>query len=61
MFRQLMGLGLGWFVYTKTGRKTAKNIALNCLPLLEKELGIKIKEPLQELIKDHEEVKDGTR
>jgi hypothetical protein len=30
------------------------------LPLLEKELGIKIKEPLQELIKDHEEVKDDT-
>ena len=56
-----MGLGLGWFVYTKTGRKTAKNIALNCLPLLEKELGIKIKEPLQELIKNHEEVKDDTQ
>ena len=61
MFKYLMSLGAGWFIYTKTGRKTAKNIAINCLPLLEKELGIKIKEPLQELIKDHKEVKDDTR
>lgn len=58
MFKYLMSLGVGWFIYTKTGRKTAKNIAVNCLPLLEKELGIKIKEPLQELIKDPDEVKN---
>ena len=60
MFKYLMSLGAGWFIYTKTGRKTAKNIAINCLPLLEKELGIKIKEPLLDLIKDPDEVKNDT-
>ena len=51
MFRSLLVLGAGWFLYTKTGRETAKNICLNCVPYIEKELGIKIKEPIEALIK----------
>lgn len=54
MFKNLVMLGAGWFIYTKTGRKTAKNICMNCVPLLEKELGVKIIEPLKELTKDPE-------
>ena len=52
MFRSLVMLGAGWFIYTKTGRKTAKNICMNCIPLLERELNVKIIEPLKELTKD---------
>lgn len=60
MFRSLVMLGAGWFIYTKTGRKTAKNICINCLPMLEKELGIKIMQPLKELTKDPEkEIKEN--
>ena len=51
MFRSLVMLGAGWFIYTKTGRETAKNICMNCIPLLEKELGISIIKPIQELTK----------
>ena len=59
MFRSLIMLGAGWFIYTKTGRKTAKNICMNCIPLLERELNVKIIEPLKELTKDpNEKVKD---
>lgn len=50
MFRSLLALGAGWFLYTKTGRETAKNICLNCIPYIEKELGIKIKAPIEALI-----------
>ena len=39
MFKSLVMLGAGWFIYTKSGRKTAKNICINCIPMLEKELG----------------------
>ena len=60
MFRSLIMLGAGWFIYTKTGRKTAKNICMNCIPLLERELNVKIIEPLKELIKDPTEVKNDT-
>ena len=52
MFKNLVILGAGWFIYTKTGRKTAKNICMNCIPLLERELNVKIIEPLKELTKD---------
>ena len=52
MLRSLIMLGAGWFIYTKTGRKTAKNICMNCIPLLERELNVKIIEPLKELTKD---------
>jgi hypothetical protein len=58
MFRSLVMLGAGWFIYTKTGRKTAKNICINCLPMLEKELGVKIMQPLKELTKDPTEAKN---
>ena len=59
MFRSLVMLGAGWFIYTKTGRKTAKNICMNCIPLLERELNVKIIEPLKELTKDpNEKVED---
>lgn len=51
MFRSLLALGAGWFLYTKKGREMAKNICLNCIPYVEKELGIKIKEPIEALIK----------
>jgi hypothetical protein len=54
MLRYLTALGLGWFLYTETGRKTAMNIGRNSLPLIEKELGIKIVEPLRELTKEPE-------
>lgn len=57
--KNLVMLGAGWFIYTKTGRKTAKNICMNCIPLLERELNVKIIEPLKELTKDpNEKVKD---
>ena len=58
MIKSFMMFGLGWFVYTKTGRKTAKNICINCVPYLEKELGIKIIDPIKELTKDPKEAKD---
>ena len=59
MFKSLVMLGAGWFIYTKTGRKTAKNICMNCIPLLERELNVKIIEPLKELTKDpNEKVED---
>ena len=59
MFRSLIMLAAGWFIYTKTGRKTAKNICMNCIPLLERELNVKIIEPLKELTKDpNEKVED---
>ena len=60
MFRSLIMLGAGWFIYTKTGRKTAKNICINCIPMLEKEFGIKIIKPIKELTKDPMEVKNDT-
>lgn len=59
MFRSLAGICAGWFIYTKTGRKTAKNICLNCLPYIERELGVKIIEPIKELTKDPENKKKG--
>lgn len=52
MFRNLIMLGAGWFIYTKTGRHTAKNICLNLVPYIEKECGIKIIEPIKELTKE---------
>lgn len=52
MFKNLVMLGAGWFIYTKTGRATAKNICLNCIPYIEKECGIKILEPIKELTKE---------
>lgn len=58
MFRSLVMLGAGWFIYTKTGRKTAKNICMNCVPIIEKELGVKIIDPIKELTKDPMEVKN---
>jgi len=58
MFRSLVMLGAGWFIYTKTGRKTAKNICVNCLPLIEKELGISIIDPIKELTKNPDEKKE---
>ena len=59
MFKNLVMLGAGWFIYTKTGRKTAKNICMNCIPLFERELNVKIIEPLKELTKDpNEKVED---
>ena len=45
-------LGAGWFIYTKTGRHTAKNIMINSVPYLEKELGIEIMKPIRELTKE---------
>lgn len=54
MFRSLIALGMGWFIYTKTGRKTAKNICMNCIPYIEKETGFKILEPIKELTKEPE-------
>ena len=60
MFKSLVMLGAGWFIYTKSGRKTAKNICINCIPMLEKELGIKIIKPIKELTKDPTEVKNDT-
>lgn len=54
MLRSLVMLGAGWFIYTKTGRKTAMNICRNCVPLIEKELGVKILEPIKELTKNPE-------
>lgn len=52
MFRTLTGIGLGWFLFTQTGRKVGKNICLNSIPYVEKELGIKILEPIKELTKE---------
>ena len=55
MFRTLLSLGMGYFIYTKSGRKMAKNIAINAVPLIEKELGIEILNPIKELTKDPDE------
>lgn len=52
MFRSLVALGAGWFVYTQTGRHLAKKIILNSIPYFEKETGIKILEPLRQLTKE---------
>lgn len=60
MFKNLIMLGAGWFIYTKTGRKTVMNICKNCVPLLEKELGIKIIEPIKELTKEPKDYGDDT-
>ena len=57
MFRTLLSLGMGYFIYTKSGRKMAKNIAINAVPLIEKELGIEILNPIKELTKDPDEEK----
>lgn len=57
MFRTLLSLGAGYFIYTKSGRKIAKNVCINCLPYIEKELGMEIMKPIKELTKDPEEVK----
>ena len=57
MFRTLLSLGMGYFIYTKSGRKMAKNIAINAVPLIEKELGIEILNPIKELTKDPGESK----
>lgn len=54
MLRTLLSLGMGYFIYTKSGRKIAKNIAINAMPLIEKELGIEILNPIKELTKDPE-------
>ena len=54
MFRTLLSLGAGYFIYTKSGRKMAKNIAINAMPLIEKELGLEILNPIKELTKDPE-------
>lgn len=61
MLKSLVMLGAGWFIYTKTGRKTAKNICMNCVPLIEKEFGVKIIDPIKELTKDPTEVKENAR
>lgn len=55
MLRTLLSLGMGYFIYTKSGRKIAKNIAINAMPLIEKELGIEILNPIKELTKDPEQ------
>lgn len=47
--------GAGWLIYTEAGRKTAKNVCLNALPLLEKEFKISIIKPLKELTKEPKE------
>lgn len=47
--------GAGWLIYTKAGRRTAKNVCLNALPLLEKELKINIIKPLKELTQEPKE------
>jgi hypothetical protein len=52
MFRTLLSLGAGYFIYTKSGRQMAKNIAINAMPLIEKELGVEILKPIKELTKD---------
>lgn len=52
MFRSLVALGAGWFIYTKTGRHLAKKMFLNSIPYLEKETGIKILEPIRQLTKE---------
>jgi hypothetical protein len=52
MLKTLLGFGLGWCVCTPTGRKISKNVILNSMPLIEKELGLKIIEPFKELTKD---------
>ena len=52
MFRSLVLLGAGWFIYTQAGRKTAKNICLNLIPYVEKECGVSIIKPIKELIND---------
>lgn len=57
MFKSLVMLGAGWFVYTKTGRKTFCNICRNAAPYIEKELGVKIIDPIKELIKDPDKEK----
>lgn len=54
MFKSLAMLGVGWFLYTKTGRKTAYNICRNSLPLVEKELGVNITGTIKKLTKDPE-------
>ena len=60
MFRTLLSLGAGYFIYTKTGRKIAKNIAVNAMPLIEKELGIETLNPIKELVKEPKtEVKEN--
>ena len=61
MFRTLMALGAGYFIYTKSGRKMAKNICINCVPMLEKELGLEITKPIKELTKDPTEVKNNDK
>ena len=58
MLRTLLSLGMGYFIYTKSGRKMAKNIAINAMPLIEKELGIEILNPIKELTKDPDNGKE---
>ena len=58
MLRTLLSLGMGYFIYTKSGRKIAKNIAINAMPLIEKELGIEILNPIKELTKDPDNGKE---
>ena len=58
MLKDLIMFGMGWFIYTKTGRKTAKNICMNCIPYIEKEMGIQILKPIKELTKDPCELKE---
>ena len=52
MFRSLVALGAGWFIYTKTGRHLAKKVVLSSIPYIEKECGFKILEPIKQLIKE---------
>ena len=54
MLRYLAVFGLGWFLGTDMGKKVAVNVGKNCVPLIEKELGLNIVKPLQELIKEPE-------
>ena len=58
MFRTLLSLGAGYFIYTKSGRQMAKNIAINAMPLIEKELGVEILKPIKELTKDPKNKKE---
>ncbi len=60
MFRSLVLLGAGWFIYTQAGRKTAKNICLNLIPYVEKECGVSIIKPIKELIKEPKEHKNDS-
>lgn len=55
MFKNLLLIGAGWFIYTREGRRIAKNVGKNLVPLAEKELGISIAEPIRQLFQEKED------